>query len=497
MQTDRRVLRARGGSMRFIAVALLGLGGCSLALPTETGIDGDRDGDGASALVDCDEFVPTVYPGAPEVCDGLDNDCDGDVPDDEAADWDNDGLLRCADCNDLDGDLGAVATFYRDADNDGYGSPDVVKYECDRPSGYVENADDCDDGDPFSFPDQKWYLDYDGDGYGNPEFFYMGCAPPAGTWVVTATDCDDTDPEEYPGQVWYPDLDGDGFGGDSGEVNQCERPGNGYIHVGGDCNDASATVFPDQLWAPDADGDGYGDTLLAEVSCGKPEDAKGAWVEETTDCDDTNERVNPGAEEYCDTWDTNCDGKLLAGELDEDGDGYGICNGDPDDTDPSVFPLLFTFYGVRTNFPDTDLVGWELCHSETYGVYGTSLTGTVLSRCNKNNLMLACRQTGSATITVAAHAPRPDVIYDTGSGYSSVHNANGVDWYYSSSYSWGFVNAGSGVARSSCDTMGSPDSEKRLCWHTSGGTLSGGYRCGTTTGLNSSSTWERLVYHAD
>ncbi len=481
-----------------IGFALLWLAtgvGCSLALPEDTGIDEDLDGDGVVKRYDCDDTNPEVYPGAPEVCDGFDNDCDADIPQDESADWDNDDLLRCNDCNDLDSDLGAVTTFFRDADNDGYGDPNLVKYECDRPSGYTDNDEDCDDSDPFAFPSQTWYLDYDGDGYGNKDFYLEQCDKPNQWWVTDATDCDDADPIEHPNQTWYPDLDGDMFGGDSGEITQCERPGEGYIRVGGDCNDSSATVFPGQTWAPDADGDGFGDATLVEESCGKPEDAEGAWVMNGVDCDDANDRINPAAEERCDTWDTNCDGKLLADELDEDGDGFGICNGDPDDTDPSVFPLLTTWYGVEVNVSEAELVGWEECFLDTYDRYGASLSG-MQSSCYKNNVMVACRQRGSGILTAAAHAPREDVFYDTGSGSSSVHNANGVDWYYSTSWSMGFVQGGTGVYRSSCDVNSSPDADKRLCWHTSGGTLSGGYRCGTSLSLYTTS-WERVVYHAD
>ena len=39
----------------------------------------DDDGDGVPKGRDCDDAVATVYPGAEERCDGIDNDCDGDV----------------------------------------------------------------------------------------------------------------------------------------------------------------------------------------------------------------------------------------------------------------------------------------------------------------------------------------------------------------------------------------------------------------------------------
>lgn len=52
-----------------------------------------------SPVVDCDDHNALVYPGAPEICDGLDNNCDKIVPANES-DQDGDGFLACEECND-------------------------------------------------------------------------------------------------------------------------------------------------------------------------------------------------------------------------------------------------------------------------------------------------------------------------------------------------------------------------------------------------------------
>jgi len=134
-------------------------------------VDADKDGYFVGCGVfppDCDDSDANTYPGAPELCDGKDNDCDGLI------------------------DEGPVFYWYEDADGDGYGNVAVfiTTDSCDGEveEGYVADHTDCDDSDANTYPgapevcDGKdnncdgvvdespvtWYLDSDRDGYGNP-----------------------------------------------------------------------------------------------------------------------------------------------------------------------------------------------------------------------------------------------------------------------------------------------------------------------------------------
>ncbi len=103
--------------------------------------DGDGYGDSSNSTqacstpsgyvsnsTDCDDNDANNYPGNTEVCDGQDNDCDGQV------------------------DEGAGNTYYADTDGDGYGDSNNSTQACSTPSGYVSNSTDCDDNDANNYP---------------------------------------------------------------------------------------------------------------------------------------------------------------------------------------------------------------------------------------------------------------------------------------------------------------------------------------------------------
>jgi hypothetical protein len=107
-------------------------------------VDGDSDGYGGTSTTlacsqpsgttatstDCDDGAAAVNPGATEVCNGVDDDCDTDVDDDDSS-----------------LDLSTADTWYADSDLDGYGDATSTTLACDEPSGYSDDDSDCDDGD--------------------------------------------------------------------------------------------------------------------------------------------------------------------------------------------------------------------------------------------------------------------------------------------------------------------------------------------------------------
>lgn len=151
----------------------LDLDGDGFGDPTSrVNICGSLLGDGPVGYVaiggDCIDRDGAVSPGAVELCNGLDDNCDGAVPENEL-DRDGDGYSECqGDCNDADArvnpgatetcngiddncdqhvDEGILSTFYRDADGDGRGGASETVQGCSPPPGYVVGGTDCNDGD--------------------------------------------------------------------------------------------------------------------------------------------------------------------------------------------------------------------------------------------------------------------------------------------------------------------------------------------------------------
>jgi hypothetical protein len=147
---------------------------------------------------------------------------------------------------------------------------------------------------------------------------------------------------------------------------------------------------------------------------------------------------------------------------------------------------IYWVSGVQENVPETKLKGWQQCYSGTYDEALAVAIPTILQQCTLGRLLLACRPTGSTSFDVLAMGNSADVLFDCGTTASCVHQGNGVGWYFSTNFSWGFAPGGQPVNRANCDTFAGSD---RLCWHTDG---QAGYKCGSNVAL--SNAWERVVY---
>ena len=270
---------------------LPGLTTFTVPLTTADGQLVDDDGDGLTECYgDCDDTSALTYQGAPELCDQMDNDCDGALPAAEV-DGDGDGLTDCeGDCDDSQSSVNPAAPELCDAqDND-----------CDGSLGSDELDDD---GDGFSECD------------GDCNDLLTAVAPGAAELCNGIDDdCDLlTDAAD-------PDSDADG---------------DGHSACATDCDDSSAAVLPGGIEVcngvdddcdglldgvdPDTDGDGDGIS-----SC-------------SGDCNDANNTVGPGLPELCDALDNNCDGSVDEG-FDGDGDLISTCNGDCNDANAAVYP---------------------------------------------------------------------------------------------------------------------------------------------------------------
>ena len=328
----------------FLSILLIGCEGGTVVVDKVEDVDilQDVDGDGFLEDEDCDDNDPQINSGQTETCDGIDNNCDGNIDED------------------------VTTTFYQDADEDGFGNGDISGEYCSAPDGYVPSASDCDDSNPDIYVGNNelcdgldnncdgeidegigstYYLDADGDGFGDVNETLETCDEPEG-YVLDSSDCNDSDAAVYPNApelcdgidnncdqstdeenliTLYLDADEDGFGTDESVIEFCNVV-EGYSDQGGDCDDSNPEIHPNadeicdevdnncdgitnddaidlSTWYLDSDSDSYGDLSQPIQACDQP----AGYVTDATDCNDLEAAVYPNAPEICDGFDNNCD----------------------------------------------------------------------------------------------------------------------------------------------------------------------------------------------
>ncbi|HRF77739.1 MAG TPA: MopE-related protein [Chitinophagales bacterium] len=321
----------------------------------------DEDGD-SYGNVDIVEFSCTAIPGfvsdstdcndtdslvnlmTTDICNNLDDNCNGI--------FDEDALAYL---------------WYFDGDSDSYGDATTDSVACFTPIGYTADSTDCDDTDSLVnllaidlcnnlddncngiFDEDAlaylWYFDGDSDSYGDATTDSVACFTPIG-YTADSTDCDDTNnminigaieicnafddncntiiDEGLPTFVFFADFDADTFGNADSTIESCFGFVIGFVSDSTDCNDTMFSIFPGAVevcnyldddcdilidenliyvWQfADSDNDYFGDALTDTLAC---IDIPG-YVLDSTDCDDTNPDIYPGAIEILNGLDDDC-----------------------------------------------------------------------------------------------------------------------------------------------------------------------------------------------
>jgi len=335
----------------------------------------DVDGDGHGAPPcggDCDDTDASRYPGATEICDGDDEDCNDATL---GPDGDGDGFASAACCN-------GPANCGRDCDDARATVNDTAIESCNGVD------DDC-DGLVDESVSAVFCFDVDGDGHGDLASAGVACTLPLGA-TTTCNDCDDVEAARHVGATETCDgvdhdcngVVDDGCSCVIGETRACgtvigacsaglqgcpsgvwETTCTGGVFptvevcngVDDDCDGATDEGLTFRFFA-DCDGDGYGSNATVRQECARPVGVPpgcpgGLWSMTGGDCDDTNAERNPSRGCGMDggVADAGMDGGVADGGVDagpsvcpdRDGDGYlwSACGGtDCGDTRASVHP---------------------------------------------------------------------------------------------------------------------------------------------------------------
>jgi hypothetical protein len=275
----------------------------------------DSDIDGFTSCNDCDDSNAEVFPGAVQLCDGVNRDCDDPGwPDTSPADDpDFDGQPLCeGDCNAYDGSVYSGAPQLCDGLNN----------DCDHPFWPdLENTNEGDD---------------DGDGFSE-----------------CAGDCDDSEPLVYPGSAQLCD----GLNNDCNDptwptppANEADADRDGARLCDGDCDDTRFWIRPFAEQRCDGFNNDCTSPTWPSLSGTNEDDLDGdSFSGCAGDCDDSDPLVHPNAPDDCGGIDYNCDLR----EFDFDRDGFTGCQNDCDDSSPVIHPGV----SEQCNWRDDDCDG--------------------------------------------------------------------------------------------------------------------------------------------
>ena len=324
---------------------------------------------------DCDDENPAVHPDATEVCNDIDDNCDGII----------DELLR--------------VTLYPDLDGDGWGADGEAFEGCTGTDATVGAAGDCDDDDPEVNPDAievcngiddncdgvvdedllvTVWADEDGDGYGDDSDVYMGCDGEDGA-AMEGGDCNDLDPDVNPGEF---EVCGDGIDNDcDGGAGVCAWIDDTPVDLaefsvfGDDTDDAIGS----SLAGGDLTGDGVQDLLIGASNVNVSDGRTGAvfivsgpLIESASSLSSTASVTISGTEtggltgDEIALSDVNSDGvdDLLIASPEVNLSGIGAEAG-----------LVSLFYGPITSDTDTDAANVTFEGTDEGGQLGRGLAG--------------------------------------------------------------------------------------------------------------------------
>jgi hypothetical protein len=320
-------------------------------------VDSDNDGiyavnPGCQGGNDCNDNDNQIHSLMVEICDGKDNNCDGQT--DEGCSCVGNAKRSCGQTN-----VGSCKKGTQTCTNGNWGSctgeiKPVEEKECDFQDNDCDGLIDEDSGD-------IWYYDSDRDGYGNASVTRIDCIAPS-RYSSRAGDCNDFNRAIKPNAKELCNGIDDNCNGNIDEGCECTHGSSricGNSDIGeckkgtqtcvsgkwGSCNgekepvqelcdnkdndcDGQIDEETGTLYYIDSDADKFGNIQFSKRSCS----IISGYVSNTDDCNDNNRAINPNANEICDgNVDENCDGNVdencdcINGATQSCGSNVGIC----------------------------------------------------------------------------------------------------------------------------------------------------------------------------